>query len=104
MEESKVMDRINFSDSIENINDSDIISRFDEFMLLYDIVGNYENIRISTSSDDEIASFDVTFTTAESTDKLISECHGIYIRLYEHLFSIKCDKKSDNSVHVIFIK
>ena len=54
------MNRIDFSGAIENMNDNDITKQFDEVMLLYDIVGDYENITISNSSD-EIASFDVSF-------------------------------------------
>ena len=97
------MNRVDFSEAIENMNDSDITKQFDEVMLLYDIVGDYENIKISNSSD-EIASFDVTFESVEFADKLINECHGIIIHIHDTIIHIDCTRKTDNSVHVVFKK
>lgn len=97
------MNRIDFSGAIENMNDNDITKQFDEVMLLYDIVGDYENITISNSSD-EIASFDVSFESVEYADKLIKECHDITIRIHGIIIHVECARKSDTSVHVIFKK
>lgn len=95
------MDRIEFSNSIDNISSEDIIKSFDNIMTLYNIVGSYDNIKISKKPG-ELASFNITFEDEESVKNIIAICDGMKIDIYNHSVTIKCEHEKSNFLHIIF--
>lgn len=102
----KMIDRIEFSNSIENLNEDNIISLFNPVMTLYGLVGAYENISISKDPSSEVASFDITFEADNNgvADKLVSQCNGSRIEVLESKININCNKESETLLHIQLIQ
>lgn len=96
------MDRIEFTDSIDNITTDDMIHEFESIMALYNIVGEY-NIKISKTSTD-VAAFDVTFNSKYRSSDIVSMCDNMKVDIYDQPLIIKCIPTDDNSVQIIFNK
>lgn len=98
-------DRIDFSNSIENLNEDNIISLFDSVMALYGIIGTYDNIKVSNIPSSEVASFDIAFEANNGVaDKIVSQCDGCRIKVFGNMTTIFCNKESDNLIHIQLIK
>ena len=101
-----MIDRINFSNSIENLNEENIVSLFNPVMTLYGLVGSYDNIKISRDSSSEVASFDITFEANSDgvIDNLVSQCDGGRIEVLKSMININCNKESDSLLHIQLIQ
>lgn len=82
------MDRIEFSQSIDNATAEDIINRFEEIMALYDIIHNYEIIKISKNQDD-IASFTIELEQ-DDISRIISALSNLSLVIYNTPLQICC--------------
>lgn len=82
------MDRIEFSQSIDNASADDIINRFEEIMALYNIIHNYEITKISKTQDD-IASFTIELEQ-DDISKIISTLSNLSIVIYNTPLQIYC--------------
>lgn len=96
------MDRINFSNSINNLCELDIIEIFDSIMTLYNIIENYENIDISKTPSD-VASFNVTFSQDANIHNVL-QMNGCTISIYDSIISIQCNELDNNTINFIFNK
>lgn len=101
-----MIDRIEFSNSIENLGEDDIISLFNPVMTLYGLIGTYENIKVSKDLSSEVASFDITFEADDNgvTDKLVSQCNGSRIEVLDSMMNINCIKESNTLLHIQLIQ
>ena len=86
-------DRIQFFQSIEQNNEdyaSIITSLFDQFSLLYNLVGNYESVTILNTSTRSKAEFEIHCKDEDQVkmifDNIISK--GSYTELYGRIFRV----------------
>lgn len=96
-------DRIQFFQSIEQNNEdyaSIITSLFDQFSLLYNLVGNYESVTILNTSTRSRAEFEIHCKDEEQVkiifDNIISK--GSYTELYGRIFKVTVSKKDSNVI------
>lgn len=92
------MDRIEFSQSIDNVTTDDIISRFEEIMALYNIMHTYRIIKISKTQED-IASFSIQFDQ-DDVSKISTTLNNLSIIIYNTLLKIKCNIINDNLMYI----
>lgn len=91
------MDRIEFVKSIDNMVAEDIFNKFDELMALYNLIGEYNNIKIKQTSSD-VASFSIDFNDEDSANTFVNRINNSVLPIYEILLSIQCilNKQSVN--------
>lgn len=100
-----MIDRIDFSNSIENLDEDNIVSLFDSVMTLYGIIGTYDNIKISNIPSSEVASFDIVFEANNGVaDVIVSQCNHSRIDIFGNMTTILCNKGSEELVHIQLIK
>lgn len=97
--------RIDFSNSIENLDENNILSLFDPVMTLYGIVGTLSNVNISNVSSSKVASFDITFEADDGViNNIISQYNMQRINVLGSMTTIECSKNSSSQLHLNFIK
>lgn len=96
------MNRIEFSHSINNITENDIIDKFEEIMTLYDITHTYEIISISMTNNDfnDIASFKIQFIDKDDISTMIEMINGISLTMYGTVLKLESFLVDDITVLV----
>lgn len=86
------MNREEFVHNIDNIQDVDIISAFDNLMAMYCLCNGmkrYGNISISDIS--KVASFDITFDNLEDAYRSSIAYNNISIPIYGINYTVSCE-------------
>lgn len=103
------MDRIEFFQSVDQMNrayDSVITSLFDQFSALYDIVAQYDSIRVSNTTEKNRVQFDISCSESSKIDYIFNQINGkdkiMYV--YGNIFEISTNKISDNILQIRFSK
>ena len=101
------MDRIEFFQSVDQMNrayDSVITSLFDQFSALYDIVAQYDSIKVVNTTEKNKVQFDISCNESAKTDYILNQIKskGNIIYLYGNIFEITADKKSDDTLQIKF--
>lgn len=94
------MNREEFVHNIDNIQDVDIISAFDNLMAMYCLCNGmkrYGNISISDIS--KVASFDITFDNPEDAYRSSIAYNNINIPIYGINYTVSC-KLDMNVLHI----
>lgn len=99
------MNTIDFVKNIESEDISSIIMNFfDEIMVLYNLVGNKQNIQINTDNDASLASFTLNMETEEDALELFDKLNGSDFDVYDDGFNISMTISKNTIVTVIIRK
>ena len=84
------MDRRGFMKSIEVNNFEDyIVHHFDRTMALYDLIGSYNNIKISSNYDDpESIKFDLLLSSNEEANKIKEVIDYTTLTIYDKTYKV----------------
>lgn len=99
------MDRLEFvhllSSRSNNIEAKDIIVNFfDQYMIMYDLLNNVDDIFI-VSTDNFNISFQILFNDADDTETLVKHLSNISIvKVHESMYSIKCNRINEYTIIV----
>lgn len=95
------MDRRDFVKSIEVNNFEDyIVHHFDRTMALYDLVGSYDNIKISSNYDDpEFIKFDLLLSSNEEANRIKNVIDYTTLTIYDKTY-IVISNVDDNQISV----
>ena len=98
----KQKDRAEFFKSVEqNMEDYPLIltSLFDQFSLLYNLVGNYKSVKVANESTHTKVQFIVDCKDEDQLNMIFNNilCKGNYTELYGRIFQVKSTKKSPTS-------
>ena len=90
----------------EVINDQDqypvlLTSFFDQFTILYNIIGEYENL--SVSKDMNNMSFTIHTPSPEVTDSIVNRVQGEVVQVYNHIFTVSISRIGPTDL-IIYIK
>ena len=94
--------RIEFFQSVEQNNEdyaSIITSLFDQFSLLYNLVGNYESVKVTNTTSLSNAQFLITCTDEIQFKMIFNNIlsKGSYTELYGRIFKVTANQKSKTS-------
>ena len=94
--------RIEFFQSVEQNNEdyaSIITSLFDQFSLLYNLVGNYESVKVTNTTSLSNAQFLITCTDEIQFKMIFNNIlsKGSYTELYGRIFKVTATQKSKTS-------
>ena len=99
------MDRIEFFQSVDQNRayDSAITSLFDQFSALYDLVGQYNAIKISNTTEKNKVQFDLKCIDYDQMNFIYNQIiNRKVIYLYGCVFEIAAIKKDDNKIRILF--
>lgn len=92
------MDRIEFTESMD-IDIEDDIKYFNQIMAMYDLVGDYENIKVNTVNGNNCISFELHFSSNEIASKMESALKNHTITKFDKTYSV-LTSLNDNIVNV----
>lgn len=99
------MDRIQFLQSIKNIELSDIIaSFFDQYMLIYNLIDKVNDIEVISKNENAI-SFQLNYTDPQDIQRLkekLSSTSSLVI--YESMYGISSITPTDSSIIISISK
>lgn len=83
------MNTSEFIQSIDSDNIPFIIANFfEEIMVLYNLIGNMNNLNISSNSDASLATFILTMDSHEQALELYENLNNTDFSVYEHRFYV----------------
>ena len=98
----KQINRIDFFKSVEQNNEdyaSIITSLFDQFSLLYNLVGKYEAVSVRNNSTYTKVEFDVTCSSEDQLKLIFNNIlsKGNYTELYGRIFLVEAKQKDSTT-------
>ena len=73
-------------------------SFFEQFSILYNIIGGYENLQVSKSADQ--FTFDIVTPSPEIADDIMSRINGEVVQVYDKTFSISGIRTGSNGLNI----
>lgn len=86
------MDRIQFTESLDVCVD-DEIKYFNQIMAMYDLVVNYENIKVNTVNGNNCISFELHFSSEEIANKMEKILRNNTITRFDKTYSVLTESK-----------
>lgn len=95
-------------DFIRNFNSDDITSVvtkfFDEIMVLYNLVGNRQDVDICTDNSSSLATFILLMDNKEDAEKLYNDLNGMDFTVYGSTYLISMTLSKDSSITTVIYK
>lgn len=83
---------MNTTEFIHNINSDNIsfiiANFFDEIMVLYNLIGNRQDLNILSDSNASLATFVLIMDSEEEAEDLYNNLHNSNFSVYENIFNI----------------
>lgn len=98
------MSTVDFANKIHQPDMSGIMTRcFDEIMVLYNLLGDMQDMTISADNDSPSARFTLNMKSEEDANSLFESINNTYFSVYEDKYMIEMEL-SGRSIHTVIYK